>query len=168
MTTPLNAASLRTPVGALSLVVDGEVVVASGFTPVDELVARLQPALAERGVRRRRELGPVTSAVRDYLDGDLVALDTLDVHQPGGAFLQDVWRAMRTIPAGRTWTYARLAAEAGRPTAVRAAGSGCARNLLAPIVPCHRVVRSGGGLGGYFYGLDVKRWLLEHESALPV
>jgi len=75
---------------------------------------------------------------------------------------------MRTIPAGRTWTYARLAAEAGRPTAVRAAGSGCARNLLAPIVPCHRVVRSGGGLGGYFYGLDVKRWLLQHESALPV
>ncbi len=73
---------------------------------------------------------------------------------------------MRSIPPGQTWSYARLAAEAGRPTAVRAAGSACARNLVAPFVPCHRVVRSDGSLGGYAYGLDIKRALLAHESGL--
>jgi methylated-DNA-[protein]-cysteine S-methyltransferase len=70
---------------------------------------------------------------------------------------------MRQIPPGETWSYAELAAKAGRPQAVRAAGQACARNLVAPFVPCHRVVRSGGSLGGYYYGLAVKRWLLDHE-----
>ena len=72
---------------------------------------------------------------------------------------------MREIPPGETITYAELAERAGNPRAVRAAGSACARNLIAPIVPCHRVVRSGESrnLGGYYYGLSTKEWLLEHE-----
>ena len=72
-----------------------------------------------------------------------------------------------TVPAGSTATYAELAAAAGSPAAVRAAGSACARNLLAPFVPCHRVLRTGGALGGYRYGLAVKDELLRHEGALP-
>jgi methylated-DNA-[protein]-cysteine S-methyltransferase len=71
---------------------------------------------------------------------------------------------MRAIAPGSTATYAELAAAAGSPTAVRAAGSACARNLVAPFVPCHRVLRSGGTLGGYYYGLDAKRVLLAHEA----
>jgi len=71
---------------------------------------------------------------------------------------------MRQIPPGQTWSYAELAAKAGRPDASRAAGSACARNLVAPFVPCHRVVRSDGTLGGYYYGLPVKEWLLAHEG----
>ena len=58
----------------------------------------------------------------------------------------------------------KAATKAGRPSATRAAGTACARNLVAPFVPCHRVVRSDGSLGGYYYGLDVKRWLLDLES----
>jgi len=86
------------------------------------------------------------------------------VRQPGGAFQQQVWDVMRRIPPGQTWSYAELAAKAGNPDAARAAGSACARNLVAPFVPCHRVVRTDGSLGGYYYGLDVKEWLLAHEG----
>ena len=78
--------------------------------------------------------------------------------------MQDAWLAMRRIAPGSTLTYAELAAAAGRPAAVRAAGSACARNLVAPFVPCHRVVRTGGTLGGYYYGLDVKSALLRTEQ----
>jgi methylated-DNA-[protein]-cysteine S-methyltransferase len=86
------------------------------------------------------------------------------VRQPGGAFQQAAWSAMREIPAGHTWSYSELATMAGRPDAVRAAGTACARNTVAPFVPCHRVLRSDGSLGGYAYGLDAKRWLLAHEG----
>jgi methylated-DNA-[protein]-cysteine S-methyltransferase len=104
-------------------------------------------------------------AVARYSAGEVTALESVPVRQPGGTFFQAAWAAMRQIPPGRTLSYTELAAEAGRPLAVRAAGSACARNLLAPFVPCHRVLRSDGTLGGYAYGLDVKRALLAHERA---
>jgi methylated-DNA-[protein]-cysteine S-methyltransferase len=72
---------------------------------------------------------------------------------------------MREIEPGTTITYAELAARAGSPLAARAAGSACAINLIAPIVPCHRVLRGGGALGGYAYGLSRKEWLLAHERS---
>lgn len=100
-----------------------------------------------------------------YVDGDITALETIKVEQPGGDFFQEVWRVMREIPAGETRTYSELAEAAGRPRAVRAAASACARNLIVAVIPCHRVVRSDGTLGGYGYGLDVKKALLRHEKA---
>jgi methylated-DNA-[protein]-cysteine S-methyltransferase len=77
---------------------------------------------------------------------------------------------MRDVEPGTTITYGELAARAGSPLAARAAGSACADNLIAPIVPCHRIVRSGTlsgakALGGYYYGLPTKEWLLAHERA---
>ena len=164
-TRPLDTSEIATATGRLAVVADDGVVVAAGFAPVEELVARLAVAQVPRGVRARRDLGPVTRAVRDYLAGDVDALDDVPVRQPGGAFTQEAWRVMREIPAGQTWTYSELALKAGRPSAVRAAGSACARNLVAAFVPCHRVVRTDGTLGGYYYGLPVKQWLLEHEAA---
>ena len=165
-TSPYDSIEIATPVGPLAVVAADGVVVAAGFAPVEALVARLEPtAWAARGTRARTELGAVSRAVRDYLDGAADALDHVPVRQPGGAFMQAAWQAMREIPAGQTWTYSELATKAGRPAAVRAAGSACARNLVAPFVPCHRVVRTDGTLGGYYYGLDVKRWLLAHEAA---
>ena len=115
---------------------------------------------------RTDDLGAVTDAVQAYFDGDVDALDQVPVRQPGGAFTQHAWDAMRTIPAGSTWSYAELATKAGNPAAVRAAGAACAHNMVAPFVPCHRVVRTGGNLGGYYYGLAVKRWLLDHERGV--
>ena len=122
--------------------------------------------LSGREVVRTADLGAVTSAVSAYFAGDVDALDEVPVRQPGGAFTQEAWREMRTIPAGRTWSYAELATKAGNPAAVRAAGAACAHNRVAPFVPCHRVVRTGGNLGGYYYGLPVKRWLLDHERGV--
>ena len=165
-TAPLDVTEVPTPVGTLAIVTDDGVVVASGFTSLEDQLNRLPAELADRGVQRRDDLGAVTDAVRAYLDGDVDALDTVPVRQPGGPFSQEAWQAMRTIPAGRTWSYAELATKAGNPAAVRAAGSACARNMVAPFVPCHRVVRTGGDLGGYYYGLAVKRWLLDHERGV--
>ena len=105
----------------------------------------------------------MSRAVAAYLDGEVSALDDIPVRQPGGEFMQEVWRLMREIPAGSTLSYGDLAAKAGNPRAVRAVGQACARNMVAPFVPCHRVVRSDGSLGGYYYGLDTKRWILAHE-----
>jgi methylated-DNA-[protein]-cysteine S-methyltransferase len=171
---PLLAVALPTPAGELAVLLTPEGVVrAAGFAPVDAMVARLPLALGTRGhellpgtALADRGAGPaaVGDAVARYADGEVTALDGVPVEQPGGPFQQRAWLAMRAIPPGATATYAQLALAAGSPTAVRAAGSACARNLVAPFVPCHRVLRSGGALGGYYYGLDVKRALLAHES----
>jgi AraC family transcriptional regulator of adaptative response/methylated-DNA-[protein]-cysteine methyltransferase len=75
-----------------------------------------------------------------------------------------VWRELRRIPAGETRSYADIAAAVGKPKAVRAAGSANGANNVAVLIPCHRVVRSDGALGGYAYGLDIKRELLKRED----
>ncbi|WP_254630378.1 methylated-DNA--[protein]-cysteine S-methyltransferase [Cellulomonas sp. GbtcB1] len=171
---PLLAAVLPSPAGGLAvLLTEDGVVRAAGFGPVPAMAARLPLDLAARGhellepaALAARGAGPalVADAAARYLDGEVGALDTVPVAQPGGPFQQRAWAAMRAIAPGSTATYAELAAAAGSPTAVRAAGSACARNLVAPFVPCHRVLRSGGTLGGYYYGLDTKRALLAHEA----
>lgn len=85
----------------------------------------------------------------------------LDVR--GTAFQEAVWRALRSIPAGETRSYAELAALAGKPAAVRAAGTACGANGVAVLIPCHRALRSDGSMGGYAYGLERKRALLDRE-----
>jgi AraC family transcriptional regulator, regulatory protein of adaptative response / methylated-DNA-[protein]-cysteine methyltransferase len=87
----------------------------------------------------------------------------LDVH--GTAFQEAVWRELQKIPPGETRTYAQIAAAVGRPAAVRAAGSANGDNNVAVLIPCHRVIRSDGTLGGYAYGLDRKAELLKRERA---
>ena len=86
----------------------------------------------------------------------------LDVR--GTAFQEAVWQALRTIPRGETRTYSQLAAIAGKPGAVRAAGTACGRNPVSIVIPCHRAQRTDGTLGGYAYGLDRKRTLLAREA----
>ncbi|MNE82271.1 Bifunctional transcriptional activator/DNA repair enzyme Ada [compost metagenome] len=82
----------------------------------------------------------------------------------GTAFQQRVWQALRAIPAGSTLSYAELAARIGAPKAVRAVAGACAANALAVAIPCHRVLRSDGGLSGYRWGVERKRALLEREA----
>ena len=87
----------------------------------------------------------------------------LDVQ--GTAFQEAVWEALRRIPPGETRSYAQIAAEVGKPGAVRATGSANGANNVAVLIPCHRVIRSDGSLGGYAYGLEIKQRLLEKERA---
>lgn len=88
----------------------------------------------------------------------------LPVDIGGTAFQQAVWTALRAIPPGETRTYGEIAAAIGKPGAVRAAGTACGDNGLAVLIPCHRVLRSNGGLGGYAYGVERKKALLEREK----
>lgn len=160
----MNHTTVITPVGPLTIVVSstGEVRAAGFVTDLDQLPV---PAGSLAGSTERRELGQASKAVVAYLDGDLAALESVPVTPwAGGAFVSQAWQALRTIPAGQPVSYVRLAALAGRPTAVRAAASACARNPVALFVPCHRVLRTDGRLGGYRWGLAVKRWLLNHET----
>ena len=153
--------SVNTPVGPWTVIAEDGVVLVSSFESAEATVQRLPEGTEPPA--RVDDLGAVSDAVLAYLDGRSDALDEIPVSQPGGAYRQEVWRVMREIPAGETWSYTELAAKAGNPAAARAAASACATNRVAPFVPFHRVVRSDGSLGGYYYGLPTKSWLLAHE-----
>jgi len=84
----------------------------------------------------------------------------------GSAFQELVWKTLRTIPAGGTWTYGQLAHQLNRPTSARAVGHANSLNPVAIIVPCHRVIGASSSLTGYAGGLHRKQWLLHHEGAL--
>lgn len=82
----------------------------------------------------------------------------------GTPFQQRVWHTVLKVPRGTTWSYSQLAAKVGKPRAVRAVASACARNPVGLIVPCHRILRCDGSLGGYYWGGERKRALLEREK----
>ena len=107
----------------------------------------------------------VESTFRDYFDGGLSLLDGIRVETGGTPFQRRVWEALRTIPAGQTWSYLEVAREVGATEAVRAVGAANGANPVAIVVPCHRVIGSNGRLVGYGGGLERKRWLLAHERA---
>ena len=125
-----------------------------------ELARRFpQAELVEGGEAFETLLADVVASVEQPGDFAHIPLDV-----KGTAFQEACWKALREIPAGETRTYAEIAAAAGNPGAVRAAGSANARNNVAVLIPCHRVIRTGGDLGGYAYGLEIKRELLRRES----
>lgn len=128
----------------------------------EALVARFpQAELVAGGADFLVLLKQVIAAVEAPGDFAHIPLDV-----KGTAFQEAVWRELRRIPPGETRTYAELAAAAGNPGAVRAAGSANGANNVAVLIPCHRVIRTGGALGGYAYGLEIKRKLLEKEGAV--
>jgi methylated-DNA-[protein]-cysteine S-methyltransferase len=168
MTTPARHATVATPPGPFTVVVtdgpDGDVVLASGWTDdVAVLLPLVHRALRPEEVERAEGL-PVLEAVEAFFAGDVAAIDGVPVRQRSGPFLEDAWDVLRTVPAGAPDTYAAFAARCGRPTAVRAAANACARNAAALFVPCHRVLGSSGGMGGFRWGTAVKRQLLAHEA----
>lgn len=106
----------------------------------------------------------VTRALHDYFDGKLDALDALPTATGGTPFQREVWKALRSIPAGTTMSYGQLAAKIGRPAASRAVGAANGANPIPIVVPCHRVIGADGSLTGFGGGLDNKKWLLNHEA----
>jgi methylated-DNA-[protein]-cysteine S-methyltransferase len=158
--------TMDTPAGPFTVVVsEAGAVRASGFTAeADELLALIHADLREEA-EPATDVGEAGRAVKSYFDGDLTALDTVPIEQvTGGDFMAHSWDVMREIKPGAPITYTQFAELAGRPAAVRAAAAACARNAAALFAPCHRVLRSDGSLGGYRWGLTVKRFLLEHEG----
>jgi methylated-DNA-[protein]-cysteine S-methyltransferase len=99
----------------------------------------------------------------EYFEGKRKKFD-LTLAPQGTAFRQSVWSILRRIPLGETVTYGEIAKELGKPLAARAVGQAVGSNPLCPIIPCHRVLASGGALGGFYFGLPLKRRLLELEG----
>ena len=111
--------------------------------------------------RKQREF---RANLKKYFAGEMSALANVEADGGGTPFQRSTWKALRTIPAGRTATYGEIAARIGSPSSARAVGLANSLNPVAIVVPCHRVVGASGKLTGYAGGLERKRWLLEHEA----
>lgn len=164
-----RTATVSTAAGPFTVVAadfDGTpTVLASGWTAdPGDLLPLVAPALRPDDPATVPSIGAITDAVIAYHEGEVTAIDCIPVRQRSGEFLSHAWDVLRTVPAGSPVTYTEFAARAGRPAAIRAAGSACSRNAAALFVPCHRVVPAGGGVGGFRWGPPVKRWLLRHEA----
>lgn len=156
----IHWAVVATSLGAMLVAATDKGVCRLSFAEDERELARRFPnaTLAEGGEEFEKLLAEVVSSVEHPGDFAHIPLDV-----KGTAFQEACWKALREIPPGETRTYAQIAAAAGNPGAVRAAGSANARNNVAVLIPCHRVIRTGGDLGGYAYGLDIKRELLRRE-----
>ena len=116
-------------------------------------------------LRAASRASAASRALRAYFDGDTGCLASLPVATNGTGFQRMVWDALRQIPPGQTVSYGALAAQIGRPTAMRAVGLANGANPVSIVVPCHRVIGADGALTGFGGGLERKRWLLAHEGA---
>jgi methylated-DNA-[protein]-cysteine S-methyltransferase len=146
---------IESPIGTVVIVCDPDAMHSLHF--VDR-----KPDAANGATRKRDPLG-YSARIKAYFDGDLAALDEIAVNPTGTPFQQRVWKALRTIPVGRTETYGHIAGQIGQPTASRAVGLANGQNPISLVIPCHRVIGTNGKLTGYGGGLDRKRWLLDHE-----
>ena len=164
----ITAATWSTPDGPFTVLTDATHVLASGWTEnVEELLGLIHPSLQGRleTDNDAEILQQAHEAVRRYYDGDLTEIAEVPVRQRSGPFRQAAWEALRAVEAGCPLTYAEYAVQAGSPGAVRAAAGACAQNAAALFVPCHRVIRTDGRLGGFRYGLALKQSLLTREAA---
>ncbi|MFT3798259.1 methylated-DNA--[protein]-cysteine S-methyltransferase [Microbacterium sp.] len=155
--------TIETPDGPFTILADDrQRVLSSGWTADPAaILARLRtPPTPVREAET-----DAAAVVRAYYGGDLHAIDAVEVAQTGTARQLVGWAALRRIAPGAPLTYAEFATVLGAPSAVRAAASICARNAPALFVPCHRVLRTGGGMGGFAWGVEVKRALLAREAA---
>jgi methylated-DNA-[protein]-cysteine S-methyltransferase len=158
--------TVDSPVGSLLLAATplGLVRVAYASENHDAILAKLAAQVSPRVLHAPARLDPVARELEEYFAGRRRSFDVpLDLQLSHG-FRRAVHLHLRDIGYGRTESYAEVAAAAGRPAAVRAVGSACATNPLPVVVPCHRVVRSDGTLGGYVGGVTAKRGLLTMES----
>jgi AraC family transcriptional regulator of adaptative response/methylated-DNA-[protein]-cysteine methyltransferase len=163
--------TLRFAVGECSL---GAVLVAATERGVCAILLGDDPDALLRELRDRfpradltpgdAAFAPVLAKVERFVDAPAPGLD-LPLDARGTAFQHRVWQALRDIPAGSTATYTEIARRIGAGHAVRAVGHACAANPIAVAIPCHRAVRTGGGLAGYRWGLGRKRALLDREAA---
>ena len=162
--------TVSTPDGPFTLVANENAIVASGWTgDIGFFMAKLHiPSSAilvedEQG-RRSLVLASAGEAVDAYYQGDGAPAQAIPLNQQCGTFHHQVRQALATVGYGQRVTYHGLAELASNPAAYRAAASACARNNTALFLPCHRVIRSDGSLGGFLYGLGLKQRLLDREA----
>jgi AraC family transcriptional regulator of adaptative response/methylated-DNA-[protein]-cysteine methyltransferase len=165
---PIAYASAKTPLGLLMIGATDRglcfVQFGDSETALRDQLAREYPraSLEARDVSRDTQFAAWMRALIAYLE-DGRPREALPVDVQGTAFQLKVWNYLRRIPAGTVQSYTEVAAGIGRPAAVRAVASACARNRVALVIPCHRVIRGDGGLGGFRWGLARKRTLIDRE-----
>jgi methylated-DNA-[protein]-cysteine S-methyltransferase len=161
--------TVPSPIGDIFVVSDGVSLRALDFDEYEERMRRLlKRQYGDVRLMPAEDPGGASSAVRRYLAGEIDAITRLDVATRGTPFQELVWRHLRRIPAGRTWSYGELAKAIGKPKASRAVGLANGSNPVAIVVPCHRVIGANGSLTGYGGGIERKRWLLAHEGVTCV
>ena len=160
----LLSSTFDSPIGGINIIADGSILLAANLSTLKAAKESLHPDYAGFKIESVKKIPVITELLKDYFDGDITAINGIKVSQPGAAFSQAAWKAMRKVRG--VISYAELAERAGSPAAVRAAGSACAKNAIVLVVPCHRIIKTGGNLGNYAYGLGKKEWLLRHEGAL--
>jgi methylated-DNA-[protein]-cysteine S-methyltransferase len=161
-------ASTDTPIGSLLLAAteEGLVRVAFEIEDSDEVIEQLAARVSPRVLEAPRRLDPARRQIEEYFEGRRTTFELPVDMQLAHGFRRKALGFVAAIPYGRTASYKEVASGAGSPAAVRAAGSACATNPVPIVVPCHRVLRTGGGLGGYGGGVDRKEQLLRLEGAL--
>ena len=162
----LLLSTLATPIGSLNLIADQHILLAANLSNLKALKESLSADDLIREIKSVAKIPVISDLIDDYFDGDIAAINAIQVRQPGAPFSQAAWKAMKKVRPGKVISYSDLAERAGSPAAIRAAGSACAKNAIVLVVPCHRIVKTGGALGNYAYGLSKKEWLLHHEGAL--
>jgi AraC family transcriptional regulator of adaptative response/methylated-DNA-[protein]-cysteine methyltransferase len=164
----LKKSLIETPLGPMVAIADEKVLYLLDFTDRHDFEGEIKRFLGKVGSSISEGITPPIQAIQTELDlyfkGTLQRFTT-PISLTGTPFQQQVWKTLQDIPYGNTYSYAELADSIGRPTAHRAVARANATNQLAIIVPCHRVIRTGGTLGGYAGGLARKEWLLSHEDS---
>lgn len=161
-------ATADSPVGELVLAATADGLVTLSYDGEDAAVEELARRVSPRVLRRPARLDAARRQLDEYFAGGRTSFDLpVDLRLTRG-FGRAVLEAAATIPYGHVRTYTEVAAAAGRPAAARATGNALGANPVPIVVPCHRVVRSGGGFGGYTGGRHVKEHLLQLEGALLV
>lgn len=166
----LNRSRFATPIGQLILVHDEDGVLWAAEFHDDPFAVEgsLQRFLPGTIVEADVPVPPhLDDAFTGYFEGAFDSFDEVMTGRFGTPFERAVWAALRAIPPGETRSYAAIAALLGDISKARAVGAANARNPLAIIVPCHRVIGADGGLTGYAGGLERKEWLLRHEGWRP-
>jgi methylated-DNA-[protein]-cysteine S-methyltransferase len=157
-----------TPIGPLTLAATPEGLVRVGFGAEDRVLDDLASEVSPRVVHLPARLDGLRRQLDEYFEGRRRSFDvTLDRRLSHG-YRRQVLEALSEVPYGETVSYKDLAVRTGNPGASRAVGSAMATNPIPIVVPCHRVLRSGGALGGYGGGIDVKVWLLRLEGSLAL
>ncbi len=160
----LKLISSQTPNGQFHIIVDqADTAIASGFGPVSLLNQRLP--VHYRQYKLNNVLGHRYSKFIDkYFEGELDSLNAIVKKYYGSDFQKFVWGSLHNIAPGKTLSYKKLAEITHKPKAFRSVGNICKSNKLILLVPCHRVIKSDGGMGGYLYGTEIKKSLLAHEA----
>lgn len=164
----INYAYIHSPMGALLMAgtARGLCFLQFGESEADLISALKCEFEAATIVQNAEPLSSWIGALHEYLEGNKKGLD-VPVDMSGTTFQQAVWRYLRQIPAGQTRTYSEVAEAIGQPNAVRAVARACASNKVALAIPCHRVVRRDGNLGGYRWGIQRKELLIRQEQGAP-